>query len=126
MMKAAILLGSSILLAASSGFLAAKALGQEGEPPERTVTVEVSAEGPPGPPGERGPVGPAGAKGEKGDTGAVGAVGPVGPAGPKGDTGAQGPQGDPGTFACKVGFEKGVLVLNGPGGQVKIWTCIGV
>ena len=42
-------------------------------------------------------------------------------------TGAQGPpgpKGDPGTFECLSGFVPGVLVINHPGGQTSIYTCV--
>jgi hypothetical protein len=51
-------------------------------------------------------------KGEKGDTG------PQGPAGPAG------PKGDPGGTTCPKGFEFGRLIINHPGGQVEIYTCM--
>jgi|SRR5262245_13676074 len=52
---------------------------------------------------------------------ATGPTGPSGPAGPKGDTGPEGPAG--GTD-CPNGFSFGDLVINHPGGQVIIFTCI--
>lgn len=48
----------------------------------------------------------------------TGATGPTGPPGPPG------PKGDPGTFECLDGYVPGILVLNAPGGQTKIYTCI--
>ena len=42
------------------------------------------------------------------------ATGPRGPAGPPG------PQG----LACPNGYEAGKLVINHPGGQTAIWTCL--
>src|SRR5215831_8085083 len=73
----------ALVLAASSGFLAASALGTSSQAPVRTVTINagVGETGPAGPPGPAGPAGP------KGDTG---------PAGPKGDAGPAGPAGPPG------------------------------
>lgn len=48
------MVGLVLILAAASGFLTARAIGQSGEP-TRTVTIEVSGErGPPGPPGPAG------------------------------------------------------------------------
>jgi hypothetical protein len=48
----------------------------------------------------------------------TGETGPPGPAGPPG------PQGEPGGTACPDGYESGDLVINHPGGQVTIRTCI--
>ena len=48
-----------------------------------------------------------------------GAQGPPGPAGPPG------PRGPAGGLACPDGFDPGVLVINAPGGQVRIFTCLG-
>jgi len=55
---------------------------------------------------------------EVGTPGPPGPVGPVGPIGPTGATGADG-------LACPAGFSQGELVLNSPGGQVRLWTCLG-
>jgi hypothetical protein len=55
---------------------------------------------------------------EVGQPGPAGPAGPVGPAGPTGATGADG-------LACPAGFTAGELVLNSPGGQVRLWTCLG-
>jgi hypothetical protein len=84
-----------LVLASSSGYLAAVALGVGDQTPTQTVTINVGT----------GPVGP------------VGPPGPAGPPGPKGDTGAAG-------LTCITGFSEGVLVFNAPGGQVQIFTCI--
>lgn len=46
--------------------------------------------------------------GEQGPPGPVGPTGPAGPAGP----------------ACPTGFSEGLLVLNAPGGQVTLFTCL--
>jgi hypothetical protein len=46
------------------------------------------------------------------------ATGPQGPAGP------QGPPGPAGSSSCPTGFEAGELVINHPGGQTAIWTCL--
>ena len=48
----------------------------------------------------------------------------TGPAGPAGPTGATGPQGPAGTSSCPAGFTAGELVINHPGGQTVIWTCL--
>lgn len=107
--KALLYTAATLALAGTSGFFAAKALGQDGEP-IRTVTVAL----------ETGPQGPVGAPGPKGDTG---------PAGPKGEQGPPGPRGLPGISGtcagAPPGYSAGILVLNAPGGQVRIWTCLG-
>jgi hypothetical protein len=51
---------------------------------------------------------------------ATGPRGPAGPPGPKGDTGPQGPAG----LTCPSSYSPGVLVIDHPGGQVRIWTCL--
>jgi hypothetical protein len=106
-MKPALLLATSLILTAGAGFLAATALSQSDEP-TRTVTVDVGT-GIQGPPG---PVGPAGPRGEPGPQGERGVAGPVGPQGP------------PGEFSCITGYSPGILVINAPGGQVKLYTCL--
>lgn len=114
--------GVALVLAGASGFLTAQALGVgvlEGE----TVTIDVAT----GPKGDTGPAGPPGEIGPKGEKGDKGEIGPVGPAGPKGDVGPQGPQGekgDTGGMNCPSGFNAGALVINHPGGQVTLWTCL--
>ena len=86
-------------LAVSTGFLSAYALGSSGILPAKTVTINVAT----------GPTGP------KGD------AGPPGPPGPKGDIGPTGPTGG---VNCPSGFTQGLLVINHPGGQTSIWTCL--
>lgn len=49
------------------------------------------------------------------------ATGPVGATGPQGPTGPSGP---PGGTSCPAGFEEGELVINHPGGQVTLFTCL--
>jgi Collagen triple helix repeat (20 copies) len=131
--KIATLVVTGSVMAAGSGFLAATALSQE--PPEatRTVTIDV-ATGPIGPPGETGPKGDKGEQGDPGPIGPEGEPGPqgeIGPIGPKGDTGPQGPQGPPGPGGsgpcggAPPNFSPGILVINAPGGQVRLWTCLG-
>ena len=88
MKKVYALAAASLALAASAGFLASTAIGQQGEP-VRTVTVDVAT----GPQGEPGPPGP---------------PGPRGPAG----------------LACLAGYSPGVLQINAPGGQVRVFTCL--
>lgn len=99
---------AALVLAAGSGYGAATALGTSSAAPARTVTINV-ATGPTGPKGNTGPQGP------RGD---------VGPQGPKGDTGPQGPPGPAGTTTCPPGYSQGKLVINHPGGQTSVWTCI--
>jgi hypothetical protein len=47
-----------------------------------------------------------------------GEPGPAGPAGPKGD------KGEPGGTTCPTGYVFGKLVINHPGGQTTIFTCM--
>lgn len=116
-MKRLVLISSAFVAgtAAIGGFLTATSIGLAQEEPARTVTVDVGAtgasgpQGPPGPPGDTGPIGPQGVAGPKGDTGDKGPAGATGPAG----------------LACPTGYTAGVLILNAPGGQVKLWTCLG-
>jgi len=100
-------LAAALALAAGSGYLASVALGTSAQA-TRTVTINV-AHGPAGPPGERGPAGPTGPKGDQG------------PAGPKGDKGDQGP---PGGQTCPDGFSLADVVINHPGGQTTLFTCV--
>lgn len=106
-MKPFLLLTLGLTLALGAGFLTAVQIAQGQEGPTRTVTIDV-ATGPQGPPGETGP------KGEQGETGPQGLVGPPGPPGEGGGVCGGAP----------TGYSPGVLVINHPGGQVKIWTCI--
>jgi len=50
--------------------------------------------------------------------------GSPGPPGPKGDQGDPGPPGPAGGTTCPTGFSFGLLVINHPGGQTSIWTCL--
>jgi len=102
--------GATVLaLAASSGFLTAKATTAA-----KTVTINVATgpRGPIGPPGPKGEQGPKGAQGPQGEKGVQGALGPPGPPGP------------PAVFQCPNGFSLGNVVINHPGGQTTIYTCI--
>jgi hypothetical protein len=120
--KVGVALGASLVLAGSSGFLTAQALGQDGEP--RTVTINAGEQGPPGPPGPEGPEGPPGPA----SPGTQGPPGPVGPAGPAGPAGPVGPPGTGGGGPCAgapPGYSAGILVINTPGGQTSLWTCLG-
>jgi hypothetical protein len=94
--RAILLMVSGLILAGSSGYLASQAIsaGDAGTPITTTINVAT---------GETGPAGPAG---------------PPGPAGPIGPAGADG-----GTI-CPTGYIEGRLVINHPGGQTSIWTCI--
>lgn len=111
-MKPAILMMLGLTMAAGAGFLGAVQLAQAQEEPVRTVTIDVTP-GPPGPAGPVGPMGPVGEVGPKGSQGEVGPIGPIGPPGPGGSCGGAPP-----------GYSPGILVLNAPGGQVRLWTCI--
>jgi hypothetical protein len=120
--KVWILAGSSLVLAGVSGFLSASVFAQESTP--RTVTVNVGT-GEQGPPGPAGPAGPPGS-----GSGEQGPPGPPGPAGPRGPQGERGPAGPPGESSGDIcagappAYEPGFLVINAPGGQAKIWTCL--
>jgi len=103
-----------LALAASSGFMTAQAVGSGLQGPAKTVTINV---------GPTGPTGPAGPPGAKGDTGAPGPKGDKGDQGLRGLPGERGPTG-PAGLACPQGFSPGELVINHPGGQVAIWTCL--
>jgi len=122
----------ALVCAGGAGFLAAEALGIGSQEPAQTITISAGegATGPTGPAGSAGPAGPQGdpgpkgdpgAKGENGTPGAPGTIGAIGPPGPKGDTGPAGPVG--GT-TCPTGFSNGYLVINHPGGQVTLFTCL--
>lgn len=116
---------------AATSFLAAGGLGAaaviaQTNGPEKTVTIDVGKgekgdTGPAGPPGPAGAKGATGAKGDKGDKGEQGLIGLTGPAGPKGDKGDTGPAG--GT-TCPEGYVFGKLIINHPGGQATIFTCM--
>jgi len=98
----------SLVLAAGSGFFVAMALSQDSSQAATTTTVTIRN-------GATGPTGPAGLQGDQG------------PPGERGPTGEQGPPGPPGGGPCAGAPESwapGVLVINHPGGQVRIWTCL--
>ena len=97
-----LLMVGSLALAGAAGYLATSALGASAQEPQRTVTVNVGT-------GEQGPPGPPGPQGEQGEQGEQGPPGPPGP---------------PGDGECPSDFSHGVLVINHPGGQVRIFTCI--
>jgi hypothetical protein len=109
----------------SAGGLTAFAIAQ-GQVPEKTVTIEVGKgeKGDTGPAGPAGPIGPAGPAGPKGDKGDVGPAGPTGPRGPAGPAGPKGDKGEPGAVTCPPGYIYGKLIINHPGGQATILTCM--
>lgn len=129
-LKLALMISSGSLLAAGSGFFTAVQVANGQSAADRTVTVDVGTGpagpiGPPGPAGPAGPQGPPGSgegvpgpQGPKGDTGPAGPVGPQGPPGEGGGTGGDVCSGAP------AGYSPGILQINAPGGQVKIWTCL--
>jgi len=91
-----ILAVSGLSLVAAGGLGTAAVLGATSQTPSKTVTINV---------GE----------------GAQGPAGPPGPQGPKGDVGPPGPSGE---TTCPTGYSTGLLVINHPGGQTTIFTCI--
>ena len=106
-MKPILLLTLGLTLALGAGYLTAVQIAQGQEAPTQTVTIDVAT-------GPAGPQGPPGEKGAQGEPGLPGAVGPPGPAGESG-----GP-----CSGAPTGYSPGVLVINHPGGQTRIWTCI--
>jgi hypothetical protein len=117
-MKApSILLTVSLVLAGGAGVLGATALNSSAQTPTKTVTINLAN-------GTGGPPGPPGPKGDKGDIGPAGPKGDTGPAGPEGPIGPAGPPGNGNGSSCPNGFSGGVLVINHPGGQTTIFTCI--
>ena len=103
-MKQGVLLALSLTMMTGAGYLTATALSQTPGQPLRTVTISVQ-EGPPGPPG------PKGEKGEQGERG---------PAGPQGEPGTDGTP----CLGAPAGYTPGILQINTPGGQVRIYTCL--
>jgi hypothetical protein len=99
-----IYLSVGLILAGTSGALTATALGGSKQTATRTTTINIptggTGEGIPGPPGPKGDTGP---------------QGPIGPQGPPGTSGGEN---------CPTGFSHGELVINHPGGQVTIFTCL--
>lgn len=115
-MRPLLLLTLGLTLALGAGYLTAVQIANGQESPTQTVTIDV-ATGPQGPPGEAGLPGPPGETGPRGETGSAGPSGPAGPPGPPGESG--GP-----CSGAPTGYSPGVLVINHPGGQTRIWTCI--
>jgi hypothetical protein len=87
---------AALALATGAGFLASQAFSGGAQAPTRTVTISIQ-------------------------NGATGPQGPAGPPGPKGDVGPTGPAG---STSCPSGYEEGELVINHPGGQVTVLTCL--
>lgn len=85
----------SLGLAGAAGFGASQALGLGKADAPPTKTTTINVGT-----GEQGPTGPAG---------------PVGPPGPTGTGGAE---------SCPTGSTFGAVLINHPGGQVEIWTCV--
>jgi Collagen triple helix repeat (20 copies) len=120
--KTVLLMTGALVSTSAGGFFTSQAvMAQIDEPKVVTIDVGKGEKGDPGPPGPQGERGPAGPQGEKGEQGERGAVGPAGPAGPQGE---RGPAGPPGGQVCPVGFVNGRLVINHPGGQTTIATCV--
>lgn len=94
--KIAALIASGTLLAGGAGVLGAYAISAASGPPTATTTVNVG----------------------QGATGPAGPPGPAGPAGPQGDPGSGGAE------TCPTGSTFKAVVLNAPGGQTEIWTCV--
>ena len=118
-MTRALMIFGLVLATAAGGFGVAAIVAGAQAPPTKTVTIDVGT-------GAQGPAGPAGPPGPQGERGPAGETGP---AGPRGETGPQGPQGPPGPPGdggdqCIAGYSPGILQINSPGGQVKIYTCI--
>lgn len=116
----------ALVLAGLCGFLTATALGVGNQQEAGTVTINLATgpTGPAGPQGPKGEQGDPGPKGEQGLQGPKGDQGERGPQGLKGEPGPQGSKGDPGEVACPTGFSNSNLVINHPGGQVTLHTCI--
>lgn len=113
-----VLLAGALATTSAGGFFASQALSQTDSGRVVTIDVGKGEQGDPGPAGPAGPRGEKGEKGEQGEQGERGIAGPIGPAGPKGE------KGDPGSVECPPGFEGGQLVINHPGGQTTIFTCL--
>lgn len=107
MKKSISFIAISLVLAAGSGFFLAAAISQGAEAPAATTTITI----------RNGATGPTGPQGPQGERGPPGERGPTGPEGPPGEGG--GP-----CLGAPEGWEPGVLVINHPGGQVRIWTCL--
>lgn len=116
-----LLMAGALASTTAGGFFASKAISAQNDVKTVTIDVGKGQKGDPGPVGPEGPAGPKGAKGEpgaKGETGEAGPAGAIGPAGPKGE------KGEPGGMTCPTGFVVGKLIINHPGGQTTIFTCL--
>jgi Collagen triple helix repeat (20 copies) len=114
--RAGLLMTGALIFTTAGGFLASQAVMAQ-DPPVKTVTIDVAK-------GEKGDPGPAGPKGERGETGPAGPKGEPGERGPAGPPGPKGDPGPPGGVRCITGYVPGILIVNHPGGQVKIYTCL--
>jgi len=121
-----ILAGVGLVAASAGGFLASQAFSAGSQAAVVTTTINAfgGPTGPTGPKGDTGPKGEQGVKGDQGPQGVKGDTGLTGPQGVKGNTGPTGPPGPAGGTDCPTGFEFGELVINHPGGQVTLFTCI--
>jgi hypothetical protein len=134
-------MAAALTLSAGAGVLAATALGVGAQGPSRTVTINVATgpQGPPGPPGPQGEQGPPGtgitikgsvptradlpATGNKqGDTYIVSGDGSIQVW--DGTKWVESGSIATGSIGCPSSFTAGELVINHPGGQTVIWTCI--
>lgn len=116
-----LLLAGALVATGTGGYFTSQAISQTDSGKVVTIDVGKGEKGDPGPAGPPGPKGEKGEKGEQGEKGERGIAGPVGPAGPKGD---KGEPGEPGAVVCPNGFVWGRVVINHPGGQTTIFTCI--
>ena len=97
--KPVLLMVGSLGLAGAAGYGTSVALGLSSAAGAPTVTTTVNV--------------------GQGATGPIGPAGPAGPPGPKGDPGTGG-----GATDCPVGSQFKAVLLNAPGGQTEIWTCV--
>lgn len=111
-------MSSAIGLAAAAGVGGSLALASGEKVAAGSTTTTISLGNTTGTPGPAGPAGP------KGDIGATGPQGPAGPPGPQGPPGPTGTTPGGGNLNCPTGYTAGDLVINHPGGQVTIFTCI--
>jgi hypothetical protein len=96
MNRTLLFLAAGLALAGGAGYLTSQAVSSGAQTPTRTVTINLLG-------GQTGPQGPAG------------------PPGPKGDPG---PAGAPGAESCPAGYDFAAVVINSPGGQHQIATCL--
>ena len=124
-LKPNLLMATGLVCTGIAGGLAATFVAAGTAQDVRTVTIDI-VPGETGPPGPAGPAGPPGPQGEQGLPGADSTVpGPQGPSGPAGPMGPPGASGEGGPCAgAPAGYTAGILQLNTPGGQTRIWTCL--